>query len=198
MTIEEVVRQVVEEVVARLNPPTKDRVVILAKPDDENVAELRRQLGDEVEVGVGVDITSASRVIIPCLSCTQMADLAAGRATNYRFQQVLTRLLGGQTVEVFEFEYQRFSQSAPETLFNLYETYRQTLSSFGVVDYEPGTKASGPLFNKAVVTEEDILAAHKQGVRTLALAATTLVTPLARDCAKARGILLEKNERHDT
>ncbi len=192
MTIEEVVRQVVEEVVARLNPPTKNRVVILAKPDDENVAELRRQLGDDVEVGVGVDITSASRVIVPLLSCTQMADLAVGRATNYRFQQVLTRLLGGQPVEVFEFEYQRFSQTAPETLFNLYETYRQTLSSFGLIDFVTGTEASGPLFNKAVVTEEDILTAHKQGLRTLQLTATTLVTPLARDCAKARGILLEK------
>jgi hypothetical protein len=49
-----------------------------------------------------------------------------------------------------------------------------------------------------VVTEEDILIADKQGVRTLKLAATTLVTPLARDCANACGIFLEKNERDDT
>ena len=198
MTIEEVVRQVVEEVVARLNPSINDRVVILAKPDDENVAALRHQLGDGVEVGVGIDITAASRVIIPLLSCTQMADLAVGRATNYRFQQVLMRLLRGQSVEVFEFEYQRFSQSAPEPLFKLYETYRQTLSRFGLVDCVTKTKASGPLFNKAVVTEADILAAHQQGLQTLQLAATTLVTPLARDCAKTRGILLEKDERHKT
>ena len=99
MTIEEVVRQVVEEVLKRSPSRFGDRVVILGKPDDENVAVLQRQLGDGIEVSIGTDLTSASRVIIPLLSCTQMADLAVGRATNYRFQQVLIRLLGGQAVE---------------------------------------------------------------------------------------------------
>ncbi len=198
MTIEEVVRQVVEEVLKRSPSRFGDRVVILGKPDDENVAALQRQLDDGIEVSIGTDLTSASRVIIPLLSCTQMADLAAGRATNYRFQRVLTRLLGGQPVEVFEFEYQRFSKTAPEALFSLYETYQQILNSFGLVDFAATTKSSEPLFDKAVVTEEDVLAAHKQGLRTLKLAATTLVTPLACDCAKARGILLEKYERDAT
>ena len=198
MTIEEVVRQVVEEVLKRSPSRFGDRVVILGKPDDENVAALQRQLDDGIEVSIGTDLTSASRVIIPLLSCTQMADLAVGRATNYRFQQVLIRLLGGQAVEVFEFEYQRFSNTAPEPLCSLYETYRQTLNSFGLVNFAATKISSYTLFAKAVVTEEDILIADKQGVRTLKLAATTLVTPLARDCANARGIFLEKNERDDT
>ena len=198
MTIEEVVRQVVEEVLKRMNPPSESRVVILGKPDDENVAALQRQLDDSVDVSIGSDLTSASRVIIPLLSCTQMADLAVGRATNYRFQQVLIRLLGGQAVEVFEFEYQRFSNTALESLCSLYETYRQTLNSFGLVNFAATKISSNTLFAKAVVTEEDILIADKQGLRTLQLAATTLVTPLARDCANARGIFLEKNERDDT
>ena len=198
MTIEGVVRQVVEEVLKRMNPPSESRVVILGKPDDENVAALQRQLDDSVDVSIGSDLTSASRVIIPLLSCTQMADLAVSRATNYRFQQVLIRLLGGQAVEVFEFEYQRFSTTAPEPLCRLYETYRQTLNSFGLVNFAATKISSNTLFAKAVVTEEDILIADKQGLRTLQLAATTLVTPLARDCANARGIFLEKNERDDT
>lgn len=201
MTIEQVVRDVVAEVLKRLNPLNplnNDRVVILAKADDENVAALQQQLGVPAEVGIGTDVTSASRVIIPLLNCTQMADLAAGRATNYRIQQVLARLLSGKSVEVYEFEYQRYSTTAPAELYDVYKAYQQTLQSFGLVDFVGKGKHSDPLFDKAVVTEEDILVAHKQGLRTLKLSATTLVTPLARDCAKAHGILLEKTERHDT
>lgn len=198
MTIEQVVRDVVAEVLKRLEPLNNDRVVILAKADDENVAALQQQLGVPAEVGIGTDVTSASRVIIPLLNCTQMADLAAGRATNYRIQQVLTRLLRGKSVEVYEFEYQRYSTTAPAELYDVYKAYQQTLRGFGLVDFVGKGKYPDPLFDKAVATEEDILVAHKQGLRTLKLAATTLVTPLARDCAKAHGILLEKTERHDT
>ena len=198
MTIEQVVRNVVEEVLKQLNSPRKDRIVILAKDGDENVMVVQQQLGNLAEVGIGADVTTATRVIIPLLSCTQMVDLAAGRATSYRFQQVLTRLLGGKSVEVYEFEYQRFSNTAPSELYDIYETYRQTLKKIGVVDFAAPGDFTNPLFDKSVVTEEDIRAAHKQGVRTLHLAAATPVTPLARDCAKAYGISLEKNERHDT
>ena len=198
MTIDEVVRQVTEEVLRRMTPTLEARVVILAKPDEENVAALRQQLGSGVEINIGADVTAASRVIIPLLSCTQMADLAVGRATNYRFQQVLMRLLSGQPIEVFEYEYQRFNKTAPAALSALYETYRQTLNGFGLVAFSAAENFSNPLIDKAVVTEEDIITAAKSGTQTLYLAATTLVTPLALDSARARGILLEKNERHDT
>ncbi len=198
MTTEEIVRQVVGEVLKRLEPAAAgEKIIILARPDDENVSALQQQLGDAAEVSISGDVAGAARVIIPLLSCTQLADLAVGRATNGRFQQLLTRLLKGRSVEVFEYEHQRFAATAPRQLYALYEKYRQSLVAFGVVPYA-GAAPVAAAAHREVVTEADIVAAAKQNVRTMRIAATALVTPLARDCARERGIQLEKDERRDT
>jgi propanediol utilization protein len=48
---------------------------------------------------------------------------------------------------------------------------------------------------KGLVTEKDILEAHNKGISLLRVACDALLTPLAVDCARARGIQLQKAER---
>ena len=200
MAVDNLVETIVREVLRQLQQTVAlSPVLILARPDEAKVAPLLAYLGSNQPVSYwdsAETMVIPARVIVPFLSCSQMADLALGRATDPLQKKILDLLLSGKCVEVFEFEYHQFSETAPAALQQLYECYEETLCSFGLQKVDSTTEESGRL-NLRLVTERDIIEAHQRGVSVLRLHADTQLTPLAIDCAKERGVQLRKDERRD-
>ncbi|MEE4254533.1 MAG: hypothetical protein V2I50_10890, partial [Desulfuromusa sp.] len=170
MAIDDLVQTIVEEVIRRLQGPTNNRkVLILAREDDTTVAPVLRQLdqGDKaVFWSKENDGLAPVRTIIPLLSCSQMADLAQGRATGPLLKKALDLLLAGKVVEVFEFEYLRYEKSAPESLYQLYASYEEILRGYGLQRFA-AEKQNMVRFSRRLVTERDIIQAHQQGISVL-------------------------------
>jgi len=200
MAIDDLVQTIVREVLRQLQQPVvAPSVLILAKQDDTRVAPVLAYLGSNQQIiysdSVATDIVPA-RVIVPFLSCSQMADLALGRASDPVQQKILDFLLTGKCVEVFEFEYHRFTETAPAALYQLYESYEEILCGFGLQRVSKPDEESSRL-KLSLVTERDVIEAHQRGVSILRLHSDTQLTPLAIDCAKERGVQLQKDERRD-
>lgn len=200
MAIDDLVQTIVREVLRQLQQSvTAPQVLILARQDEAKVAPVLAYLGSNQQIVYWDSAETAvipERVIVPFLSCGQMADLALGRASDPLQQKILDFLLTGQCVEVFEFEYHRFNKTAPAALQQLYECYEETLCSFGLQKVSRAVEESDRL-NLKLVTERDVIEAHQRGVSILRLHSDTQLTPLAIDCAKERGVQLQKDERRD-
>lgn len=198
MAIDDLVQTIVQEVIKRLQGATDTRkVLILACEDEPRVVPVLQQL-EPSDKAIFWDKSSdnlvPTRTIIPFLSCSQMADLAQGRAPEPLLKKVLDLLLAGKVVEVFEFEYLQYEKSAPETLYQLYASYEETLRGFGLqrIAAEGQNVAR---FSRRLVTERDIIEAHQQGTSVLRVLSDAQLTPLALDCAREKGIQLQKTER---
>jgi len=198
MAIDDLVQTIVQEVLKQLQGATESRqVLILARQDDLNVATLLRHL-DQNEKAIFWDPAENSatpaRIILPLLSCSQMADLALGRTTGALAKKTLELLLAGKTIEVFEFEYLQYRDTAPEPLYQLYTSYEETLRGFGLKRFAAKDQNIARLDHQ-LVSERDIIEAHQQGISILRILADAQLTPLAVDCARERGIQLRKTER---
>jgi hypothetical protein len=121
-----------------------------------------------------------------------MADLAMGRASDSLMEKALRALLGGREVEVFQFEYLRYAATANPALFGLYQTYATRLAEFGLRAYGEDNPSAEVENQQRVLTQEDVAAAQKKGVKTLRLPQGALVTPLAADSARSAGITIFK------
>jgi len=194
----DLVQTIVQEVIRRLQGATEARkVLILARKDDAGIAPVLQQL-DQSDKAVFWSKESDNlvpvRTIIPFLSCSQMADLALGRATGPLLKKALDLLLAGKTVEIFEYEYLQYEESAPESLYQLYASYEETLRGYGLQRFAV-EKQNVARFSRRLVTERDIIEACQQGISVLRVLSDAQLTPLAVDCAKERGIQLQKTER---
>lgn len=198
MAIDDLVQTIVREVLKQLQGTTdRQQILVLARPDDVAVAPVLQQLEQSDKVvfwDPTNDITAPVRTILPFLSCSQMADLALGRTTGPLLKKALDLLLTGKTVEIFEFEYLQFSKTAPEPLYQLYVSYEETLRGFGLQRFAAENQNIVRL-SRRLVTERDVIEAHNQGVAVLHVLSDALLTPLAVDCARERGVQLQKSER---
>ncbi|MCD6581993.1 MAG: hypothetical protein J7K90_09350 [Desulfuromusa sp.] len=198
MAIDDLVQTIVREVLKQLQEATDhQQILILARQDDVAVAPVLQHLEQSDKVvfwDPNNDIIAPVRTILPFLSCSQMADLALGRTTGPLLKKALDLLLTEKTVEVFEFEYLQFSKTAPEPLYQLYASYEETLRGFGLQRFA-AEKQNTTRLSRRLVTERDVIEAHQQGVSVLHVLSDALLTPLALDCARERGIQLQKTER---
>ena len=200
MAIDDLVQTIVREVLKQLQEATdQQQILILARQDDAAVAPVLQHLEPNSQVvfwDPDIEIAAPVRTIIPFLTCSQMADLALGRTTGPLLKKALDLLLMGKTVEVLEFEYLKFSKTAPEALYRLYESYEDILHGFGLQRLVTEGQNIARL-NKQLVTERDVIEAHQKGVSVLRILSDAQLTPLAVDCARERGVQLQKNERRD-
>ena len=200
MAIDDLVQTIVREVLRQLQQTVATApVLILARQDEKKVAPVLASLGSNQQVVYWDSVEMnlhPERVIVPFLSCGQMADLALGRATDPLQTKILDFSLAGQGVEIFEFEYHQFSATASAALLQLYECYEETLRGFGLQQVGRAEKESTSL-NLSLITEKDVIEASRRGVSVLRLRSDVQLTPLAIDSAKERGIQLLKEERRD-
>ncbi|MEA1967682.1 MAG: hypothetical protein U9N77_05640 [Thermodesulfobacteriota bacterium] len=201
MEIEELVQTIVSQVLKQLNRTPeqeqvmeKECIMILEKKGNVKNEPVLNYLGDSVEVFY-VDNEPPRerpmRYILPFLSCSGMAALAKGMAVEPVTEKVLSLFLAGRCVEVFEFEYKLFSQTAPDALYRLYESHEESLAAFGLKAVEVEENYTMRL-RKKVVTEKDIIQAMEHGVAVLRIPADASITSLAVESAGTYDIQLLK------
>ncbi|OQY49912.1 MAG: hypothetical protein B6230_07260 [Desulfobacteraceae bacterium 4572_89] len=195
MDLNELVRTITQEVLKQMNgAPEKECVVILENRDCDSVTRVLEHIGDDVDVFFSDDDLGGknpARYILPVLSCSRMADLAAGRASEPASEEILTLLLSGVKVEVFEFEYKSYTATAPGALYSLYESYEKTLDAFGVKEFsrrQTGTM----MLRKKLVTEKDVIHAKENGASELRIPQDANITPLAVESALEQNIQFMK------
>lgn len=173
----------------------KETIVLFGKKEQLLPEDLAVVLGQKCRV-LHVDDPwqpeEVDRFILPCLHIDQMVDLALGKGGSRLMYAVRQVLLTGRKVEVLQFEYRKYLETAPLNLINLYEDYKKQLEGFGLIDcIRPGKH--GLRIKKKVLTEADILNAREQGTQQLEVTAGCHVTPLAQETARDLGINIRKH-----
>ncbi len=189
MDIELLVTQLAQSILKELQAEKRQTIVLFAERDRKLPEGLAELLGPESRVLHVSDPYHSERVdryILPCLYIDQMVDLALGKGGSKLMYAVRQVLLTGKTVEVFQWEYEKYMHSAPRAMLDLYAAYRKELGGFGLTNC--AQKATPVRFGKKVLTEADILWAQEHGSIQLDVAASCRITPLARETARNLGI----------
>ena len=195
MDVHELVRAVAQVVLKQIREEAeKTCVMVLGTRDWDLAARVRKYLGEEAEVlflGEDVGNRTPARHILPFLSCDAMAELAGGRASGRLLSEALRLLLTGTEVEVLDFEYRAYRETAPGPLYSLYESYEKTLATYGMKEFrrkQPGTVRVW----ENLVTEQTVIQAQEKGASVLWVPVTAKVTPLAADAARSLNINILK------
>lgn len=199
MNTEDLVQSVVQEVLKRLQKEDKKAcVLVLAERDAALQQKILSLVAPYYEGSVDVVFSgeccggrAPERVILPELSCSGMADLAAGKAGSPRLLDVLRMLLNGQRVEVLDFEYRRYAGTAPDALYRLYTSYEKVLRGFGLVAFQEKRPETAKT-HASLITASMVEQAAGDGVHCLDIPSKSIVTPLAAETADALGISIRK------
>ncbi|MBO4313523.1 MAG: hypothetical protein J5838_04450 [Desulfovibrio sp.] len=199
MLTEAMIQTVVREVLKRLQPSHGNGCVLVLGKRDPAVEDRVRSLlasssgaaPDIVFSGECCSGHAPDRVILPKLSCSAMADLAAGRASEPCSAEVLGRLLCGEKVEVLEMEYRTYASTAPAALYKLYASYENTLKSYGLVLFQPKRQESVST-RARLITAADVEKAAGEGANCIDAPSGAIITPLAAEKAEALGISLRR------
>ncbi len=195
MDVNELVRTIAAEVLKQMQGQTKkDCVMVLAERADCSSDRLHECLGGEADIiyfGEDIQGRTVSRYILPSLSCSDMADLAAGRANGSYITAVLDVLLRGTEVEVLDFAYRAYSETAPGPLYRLYESYMQTLAGFGLKSFQQKRPDFVRIW-QTLVTEKVIIEADQQGAPVVQVPVAAQITPLALEAAGNLKITIQK------
>lgn len=195
MDVEALVKAIATEVLKQVNgEDEKPAVLIIGDRACPKCQAVQKRLGAEhtfyypdEDPGVEAEI----RRIVPYLSIRHMADMAAGKAEGPLMETVLRALLAGRCVEVAEFEYQRYADTAPEGLMRLFEGQEAALASFGLTALDL-TKRDTIRVRKALVTDADVADAKQKGAHGLLVPADARVTPLAVESARDLGVTISR------
>ena len=195
MDVSELARAITQEVLRQLRTESRSECAMVLGPRDAQLAiTVKECVGEETEVLFAGDDTGGrtpARYILPFLSCCAMAALASGAASEPMPAQVLQLLLSGVQVEILEFEYRAYSETAPEALYSLYESCEKTLATYGLVELrrpQPDTVR----VRDRLVTEKTVSQAGRNGASVLLVPQTALVTPLAAEAAGNLNITILK------
>lgn len=196
MEIDDLVRTITANVIQQMQAkPTEKCCMVFSRRDSGLTERIQGLVGTDVGIlyfGEELQSQTVGRYILPSLSCNNMANLAAGRAEGIYTKEVLSLLLQGTEVEVVDFDYKSFSETASGPLYRLYKTYQETLQSFGLVSFRE-KKAECFRFWKELVTEKTISETERRGASTLVVSRTSKVTPLAIETAKQLNITIQKS-----
>lgn len=187
MDLQEMIRIAAQEVLKRLQEEAdKPCVLVLAEHSDTVKAQVIEYIGDDADIVFHNEDTAGRtpcRYILPVLSCNDMASLAIGKASSDTASVVLQWLLSGFEVEVLDFEYRQYGDTAAGPLYSLYEAHEKTLASFGMKECK--RKAPDTIrFRESLVTEHVVVEAHDIGAKTLLVPSSATITPLATEAAK--------------
>lgn len=192
---------IVQEAMARFQEVShQETVLVLAKEKDVDLVCLRKRLPTTTKLVYLEQVVGDTgflaekgydKMVLPYLSCSDMADLAMGKASGDVTCIILSLLLNGQCVEVLDYEYQSFRNSAPGNLWALYESYEKTLVGFGLVHSAPVISTSIAV-RKRLITEQDVTDIVALGAKKMRVPLGTVVTPLALDAAKSHKIQIIK------
>ncbi|MFT5700132.1 MAG: hypothetical protein ACI8ZB_003003 [Desulforhopalus sp.] len=170
-------------------------VLILGSTGDASSISLPKIDGVTTKVYCSDDVydaTEIDRYVLPFLELEDMADLALGKATSIKAREVLALLLNGKTVEVCQYAYTGFENSATSQLYQIYCDYAETLSGFGLGPLQKQIKKATRM-SARVVSEKDIEKCNADGITRISIPGKALVTSLAEECAKKFGIEIQRD-----
>ncbi len=195
MDLEKLVQDISRLVLNELRQPQAQKTILLFARRNKDLPQALQWLKNKENCLAYVDdswsVDQIDRFIFPCLSIDQMVDLAMGKGGSKLMSELRQVLLSGKKVEIAEFEYQQFEQSAPSALIQLYKKYHATLEEFGVRTLKTEREFSYR-FTGSVVTEADIAQANNDGVSCLEISKRCCVTALAFDFAKQQSIEIQR------
>lgn len=191
---------VVQRVLAKLaaaphggKPASGPVVAILAPADDKLAHEVASRLPEaRVRFETTGQAEEAAFYVLPELGCSDMADLAQGRASSIALRRVLELLLRGKEVRVLGFAYRAYAETAPCALLRLYEGYEAALAGFGLTELAPPSAESARL-RQSLVTADHVAEAARTGAQTLRVPRQAVVTPLAQEAAASHHMTILKN-----
>lgn len=191
-----IVRGVVEQLghASPAERTTAPLALVLAPADEKLACEVEKRLQGTMRVrfdGKALDETP-ELYIVPELSCSDMAELATGRASSLALRQVLELLLQGKAVRTLGFAFRAHADTAPCALLRLYEGYAATLAQYGLTELPPMERQDAVL-RALLVTAEHVAAAAADGARVLRVPHGALVTPLAQEAAAEHNVTILKN-----
>lgn len=185
--VNDLVRTITQAVVKQLQAKTdKECLMVLAEREELPADKLQDLIGDKIDIfyfGEAAHDRTVCRYILPHLSCSDMADLAAGRAYGPYMSEVLNLLLRGIEVETLQFGYKAYSETAPGPLYTLYESHLKTLAGYGLKAFQP-KQPDSVRFWQTLVTEKVVNEAQQQGASVLMVPVAAQITPLAAETAK--------------
>ena len=203
MELEDLIRKLTQEVIQQLNNETEtgaeaetknETVLIFGKRDDSYTEPLLSLINSPARIlfldgdwkGKAID-----RHVLPLLTLSQMGELSQGMARGRIGGEVLTTVLSGKTVEVVQYGYTYYQDTAPEALLRVYEAQKETLRGFGIKEFEP----MGQEFlrsRKRLITETEVQKARDKGASTLRVPLDAWITPLAAEFARDNSIEILK------
>lgn len=191
----ELVEQMVVQIMGQLaTARAVQNILILGSRHDAASITLPKQTDFTTKVYCSDDVFDAAdidRYILPVLEIEDMADLALGKATSVKAREILALLLSGKTVEVYQYAYAGYEDTAPLPLYQLYCDYAETLSDFGLCSVQKHVQKTTRI-GARVVSEQDIEKCNAQGVTRITVSAKAIVTSLAVECAKKFGIEIQR------
>ena len=195
MDVNELAAAIARQVLQQLRETPQKTCVMVLEQRDAHLAEMvRGYLGEDADLlfcGEDTAGRTPSRYILPYVTCTEMADLAAGRAQTPVQQEVLRLLLSGVPVEALEFEYKTYAETAPGPLFSLYQAYEKTLASYGLRPF--AHKAPDAVRHwQNLVTAPVVEQAAQTGSACLCVRRDAVITPLAAEAAKNLNISIHR------
>ncbi|WP_291440829.1 hypothetical protein [Desulfovibrio sp.] len=195
------INTVVQRVLAKLGGVLPERtgqafgplVEILAPADDRLASQVKARLPEARVRFEGAGQPGSAQVyVLPELGCSDMADLALGRASSLALRKVLDLLLEGKEVRTLGFAYRAHAQTAPFALLKLYEGYEAALAGFGLTELAAAAPDSTRL-NQSLVTADHVTEAARTGAQTLRVPRGAVVTPLAQEAAADNHMTILKN-----
>lgn len=168
-----------------------------------------------------VDLDAYEAVVLFNLSCDAMAALASGACDTAYTRLASKAILSGKKVYVptEEVELYQYRETAPAAYYNMMQQKLDLLVASGVVicaqasleqvilgNASPVPAAVAPVcaaacceakavrIEKRVLTEKDLIEANMSGVTEVHIGEKTIVTALAKDAAKDRGMTIVRDE----
>lgn len=194
----ELVEQLVVQILGQLEltQATENVLVLGSKYDADNLL-LPKDDGVVVKVYSSDDVYNArqiDRYVLPHLELGDMADLAMGKTSSPKAKEVLDLLLIGKTVEVYQYEYTAYENTAAPPLYQLYCDYAETLRGFGLHPLQKQVQKTVRLDGR-VISEKDVEKCNIEGITRIGISGNALVTSLAEECAKKFGIEIQRDTR---
>ena len=211
--IEQIVRKVLAE--AGMTPqgvgtPSENscrRMLVLAPREHVNTGQLKSMLPADTRlefIGAGhletekIGTADFCRIILPFVSLKTLADLALGRASGRIGRFVTLLLMAGHQINAAVFEHDKFKDTAPAGLFRLYQGYEATLAEFGLTRLQAcdggaeatdsGSNPACKILGERLITEKRVAGLAARGINEIHTAPKSLITALAKDLAREKGI----------
>ncbi|MGC8843578.1 MAG: hypothetical protein ACP5KZ_02910 [bacterium] len=159
-------------------------------PAQSLIERLQREGKKPIIWQKGMSLEGFKEIWLSGVKLSDVAKMALGLFDTPPLEAVLSALSNG--MKVFA-EPLKLPQNCPPALANLFNSYWETLLSFGITPWEEqkAPSVTSPP-QRMIITQEDIWEAKGKGLQVLLLPSGSIVTDMARELAERLGIQIKE------